>query len=379
MNQADPRASRWGRPHLVIAARALPGPASVAEEPKAGDRAGSSGEQIRRILFVTDAWRPQVNGVVQTLERLAEQLALMGVEATFLTPHGFRTVPMPTYPDIRLALATPGNVRRQVAAANADHIHIVTEGPLGLLARSHCVATSRSFTTSYHTRFPEYVSARMPVPQSLTYAWLRRFHNSAEATLVATASLRTELAAKGFTKLRPWTRGVDTEMFNPVHRTELKLPRPVFLYVGRVAVEKNLDAFLRLPLPGSKLIVGEGPALESLRATYPDAHFPGLRRGVALAQTYASADVFVFPSRTDTFGVVLLEAMASGLPVAAYPVTGPIDVVGHGGVLSENLEAAALGALNIDRAAARERATEFSWQACADIFMSHVRAIYAVR
>jgi glycosyltransferase involved in cell wall biosynthesis len=341
------------------------------------DAGAQSHPRLRRILIVTDAWHPQVNGVVRTMERVAENLPALGAEAVLLTPVGFRSVPMPTYPDIRLALATPGQIRRRMAAAAADHVHIVTEGPLGLIARSICLKQRRPFTTSYHTRYPEYLSARLPVPEQLTYAWLRRFHNAAAATLVATPSLAVDLAAKGFTKLKPWTRGVDTELFNPHRRGDLGLPRPVFLYVGRVAVEKNLRAFLDLDLPGSKVVVGDGPALGDLRSRYPAAHFMGEHFGEDLARIYASADVFVFPSRTDTFGIVLLEGLASGLPVAAYPVTGPIDVVGDAGVLSNDLREAALGALNVDRAKARAKALTYGWPACAELFLKHVRAVHA--
>jgi glycosyltransferase involved in cell wall biosynthesis len=337
-----------------------------------------AGSEIRRILLVTDAWHPQVNGVVRTLERLAENLPAVDAEAIFLTPAGFRSVPMPTYPEIRLALTTPARIRDEIVKANADHVHIVTEGPLGLMARWACMKLKRPFTTSYHTRFPEYLRARFPVPESWTYAWLRRFHNAGAATLVATPSLAAELAGKGFTKLKPWTRGVNTEFFNPSHRADLGMPRPVFLYVGRVAVEKNLDAFLSLVLPGSKMVVGAGPQLDELKARYPAVHFVGEHTGLALARYYASADVFVFPSRTDTFGIVLLEAMASGLPVAAYPVTGPIDVVGDGvaGALSEDLGEAARAALSIDRQKAREKALGYSWRACAEMFIGHVRDVY---
>ncbi len=336
-------------------------------------------KKVRRVLLVTDAWHPQVNGVVRTLERLAENLPTFDAEAVFLTPAGFRSIPLPTYPDIRLALTTPWRVRREIVKAGADHIHIVTEGPLGTMARWACMKEGRPFTTSYHTRFPEYLRARLPVPVSWTYAWLRRFHNAAAATMVATPSLAAELAAKGFTKLRPWTRGVNTELFNPDRRADLGLPRPVFLYVGRVAVEKNLGAFLGLDLPGSKAIVGDGPALEELQRRYPDAHFLGEHTGAELARLYASADVFVFPSRTDTFGIVLLEALASGLPVAAYPVTGPIDILGDStaGALSEDLGEAARAALAIDRRKAREKALGYSWRACAELFIGHVRDVYA--
>lgn len=337
-----------------------------------------STRKIRRILLVTDAWHPQVNGVVRTLERLAENLPTFDAEAVFLTPAGFRSIPLPTYPDIRLALTTPWRIRSEIARAGADHVHIVTEGPLGTMARWACMKERRPFTTSYHTRFPEYLRARLPVPLNLTYAWLRRFHNAAAATMVATPSLAAELAAKGFTRLRPWTRGVDTELFNPDRRADLGLPRPIFLYVGRVAVEKNLGAFLSLDLPGSKVVVGNGPAVEDLRRRNPDVHFLGEHTGLDLARLYASADVFVFPSRTDTFGIVLLEALASGLPVAAYPVTGPIDILGDGtaGALSDNLREAALAALSIDRGKAREKALTYSWRACAELFIGHVRDVY---
>lgn len=275
-----------------------------------------------RILMVTDAWRPQVNGVVHTLEQLSDALKSFDVEAQFLTPAAFRTLPLPTYPDIRLALTTPGNVARMIDAAAADHIHIVTEGPLGIMARRYCLAKGRPFTTSYHTRFPEYLSARLPVPEAWTYRWLRDFHNAGQGTLVATRSLADDLLARGFTALRPWTRGVDTNHFRPEKRIDLGFPRPVFLSVGRIAIEKNLPAFLDLDLPGSKIVVGEGPELARLKTRYPKAHFLGRRPNGELAEFYASADVFVFPSRTDTFGNVIIEALASGTPVAAYPVTG---------------------------------------------------------
>ena len=358
---------------IIDAFDGLPAEGSLSE------RRHDAAREIRRILVVTDAWHPQVNGVVRTLERLAENLPPLGVETVFLTPAGFRSVPMPTYPDIRLALTTPWEIRKRVAASKADHVHIVTEGPLGFLARRACLKEGRPFTTSYHTRFPEYLSARFPVPEALTYAWLRRFHNAAAATLVATPSLAAELAGKGFTKVKPWTRGVNIEFFTPSHRGDLGMPRPVFLYVGRVAVEKNLAAFLELDLPGSKVVVGDGPAMAQLKRRFPDAHFLGEHTGLELARIYASSDVFVFPSRTDTFGIVLLEALASGLPVAAYPVTGPIDVVGDGtaGVLSQDLGEAARAALHIDRQKAREKAMGYSWRACAEMFLDHVRDVYA--
>jgi glycosyltransferase involved in cell wall biosynthesis len=331
-----------------------------------------------RILIVTDAWHPQVNGVVRTLQHLADNLVATGNIVEFLTPQEFRTIPMPSYPDIRLALATPGKVGRRIEVFRPDHIHIATEGPLGLLARRHCLKRGLVFTTSYHTRFPEYVRARVPIPESWIYRRLRRFHNSGAGTLVATPSLAKELTARGFEHVRLWTRGVDTELYRPDREPVLDLPRPIFLSVGRVAVEKNLPAFLDLDLPGSKVVVGDGPGLASMKERYPDAHFLGMHTGEDLANLYASCDVFVFPSRTDTFGIVLLEALASGLPVAAYDVTGPADVFadGVGGVLSENLREAALAALDIDRETARRKATTYSWAACAALFMRHVRAAH---
>lgn len=325
--------------------------------------------------MVTDAWRPQINGVVHTLERLSATLQSFGVETRFLTPAGFRTLPLPTYPDIRLALTTPGHVARLIEAAKADHVHIVTEGPLGIMARRHCLAEGRPFTTSYHTRFPEYLGARLPVPLEWTYRWLRDFHNAGQGTLVATPSLADDLARRGFARLRPWTRGVDSTLFRPDRRKTLDFPRPVFLCVGRIAVEKNLSAFLDLDLPGSKVLVGEGPELSKLRARYPKAYFLGRKPNEELADIYASADAFVFPSRTDTFGNVIIEALASGTPVAAYPVTGPVDIVGDGigGVVSEDLRQAALAALHVSRDAARAKALRYSWTACAEMFLETVR------
>lgn len=327
-----------------------------------------------RILIVTDAWHPQVNGVVRTLEKLAESLRELGTGVSFLTPEGFTTLPMPFYREIRLALATPGAVRRAIEAARPDAIHIATEGPLGILARRHCLRRGLDFTTSYHTRFPEFLSARLPVPEAWTYRWLRRFHNAGKAMLVATPSLRDELAERGFTGIGLWARGVDTALFHPDRRRELDLPRPIFINVGRVAVEKNLPAFLDLDLPGSKVIVGDGPEMAKLQATYPAVHFLGAKFGTELAECYACADVFVFPSRTDTFGNVILESLASGTPVAAFPVTGPVDILadGRGGVLSHDLREASLAALSTPRGEARDKALGYGWDECARQFLSHL-------
>lgn len=326
-----------------------------------------------RILIVTDAWRPQVNGVVNTLEKLAETLDGMGVVTRFVTPEGFHTIPLPSYPEIRLTLATRDMAERRMNDAAPDRVHIATEGPLGVLARRICLDRCWAFTTSYHTRYPEFVRARLPIPESWCYYWLRRFHNAGQAVLVATPSMGEELTAKGFTNVRLWSRGVDTDLFHPRHRRDLGLPRPIFLNVGRVAVEKNLPAFLDLDLPGSKVVVGDGPELARLKARYREVHFMGVRRGEELARIYASADVFVFPSRTDTFGNVILEALASGCPVAAFPVTGPIDIVGRGmgGVLSQDLREAAIAGLHVARGMARDRAQAYGWLNCARQFLDH--------
>ncbi|RBP14412.1 glycosyltransferase involved in cell wall biosynthesis [Roseiarcus fermentans] len=326
-----------------------------------------------RILIATDAWRPQVNGVVSTLERMTRAAAEFGAEFEFITPQGMWTAPMPTYPDIRLAITTPSHISRRIEAAAPDHIHIATEGPIGWLTRRHCLKVRRIFTTSYHTRYPEYISARTGFPERLTYAGLRRFHAPAAAVMAPTPTIGEDLKRRGFERVRLWSRGVDHDLFRPRGDVGLDLPRPIFLCVGRVAVEKNLEALLSLDLPGSTVIVGDGPARAALQRRFPRAHFLGARHGEALAEVYASADVFVFPSRTDTFGIVLIEAMASGLPVAAFPVPGPIDVVGpDAGVLDEDLRAACLGALEIPPQAAREYSLRYTWKESARQFLDNI-------
>jgi glycosyltransferase involved in cell wall biosynthesis len=336
---------------------------------------------VNRLLIATDAWHPQINGVVRTFEHMIEELTALGVDVTVLGPTDFRTVPCPTYPEIRLTIALPRTVRAALAAAQPDHIHVATEGPLGFAARRWCMSAGRIFTTSYHTKFPEYLRARAPIPESWTYAWLRRFHNAGSGCMVATPSLEKELSARGFRNLMRWTRGVDAGVFRPRREGDklLDLPAPVFLYVGRVAPEKNIGAFLSLDLPGSKVVVGDGPALASLKAAHPEVHFLGFREGEALAEAYRSADVFVFPSKTDTFGIVLLEALASGLPVAAYPVTGPSDVVGKEGigVLDEDLGKAALAALDVSRERCRDYALAHGWRDSAQQFLDNILAAQA--
>jgi glycosyltransferase involved in cell wall biosynthesis len=328
----------------------------------------------RSVLIVTDAWYPQVNGVVRTVDKTAEQLRALGIVVHLITPEGFRTIPMPGYNEIGLSLTTSGPVIRRIEALAPDAIHVATEGPLGLIVRNYCQRHRLPFTTAYHTQFPEYLRARIPMPLKASYAIVKWFHKPATACLVGTPYLKAVLKERGFTNIEIWTKGVDTALFNPARREPLPYPGPVFLYVGRVAVEKNIEAFLRLDLPGTKLVVGDGPSLKAMRAAFPSVVFLGARHGEELAQLFASADVFVFPSRTDTFGLVLLEALASGTPVAAFPVTGPIDVIGSApvGVLDADLRAAALRALEVPRAPCRTYAEGYSWAASAQQFLSHV-------
>jgi 1,2-diacylglycerol 3-alpha-glucosyltransferase/glucuronosyltransferase len=330
-----------------------------------------------RVLVATDAWHPQVNGVVRTLSALARSVRAFGVNIDFLSPDGFPSLPVPTYPDLRLALPSPWKIARRIEQAKPDAIHIATEGPIGLMVRTYCRQHGRSFTTSYTTRFPEYISARAPIPESWIYAALRCFHAAATVTMVATPSLMTELAQRGFSNLGMWTRGVDTDLFRPDRALELGFPRPVFVTVGRIAVEKNLEAFLSLDLPGTKVVIGTGPQEAELKRRFPHAKFLGLLENGTLAAHLAAADVFVFPSLTDTFGVVQLEAAASGVPIAAFPVTGPKDVVGNNpiGVLSEDLRMACLQALRIPRAACRTFALRHSWENSALQFIGHVQKV----
>ena len=329
------------------------------------------------LLLVTDAWAPQVNGVVRTLETTVRLLRARGWSVDIISPDRFLNLPCPTYPDIRLALAGSRRVGALLAAGHGAAVHIATEGPLGWAARRHCLGTGRPFTTSFHTRFPDYVAARFGVPRRWSWAALRRFHAPARAILTATPTLAAELAGHGLAQTRPWSRGVDLSLFRPglpLPAGWESLPRPILLSVGRVAVEKNLPAFLALDVPGTKVVVGDGPALPALKARFPDALFTGALEGEALARAYSGADLFVFPSRTDTFGLVLVEAMASGLAVAAYPVPGPLDVVADSGagVLDEDLGRAVTAALRIPRAAALARAADFSWDRAVDQFAAAI-------
>jgi glycosyltransferase involved in cell wall biosynthesis len=330
-----------------------------------------------KVLIATDAWRPQVNGVVRTLGSLARAAAKLGVEIEFLSPDGFWTFPVPTYPGLRLALPRRKRIAERIEAARADAIHIATEGPIGHAVRAYCVRSGRPFTTSYTTRFPEYISARSPIPQAWIYNALRRFHAAATVTMVATPSLMAELSQRGFGNLGMWTRGVDIDLFRPDRAIDLDFPRPIFMTVGRVAVEKNLPAFLALDLPGTKVIIGAGPQVGELKRRYPGAKFLGQLDNGILAAHLAAADVFVFPSLTDTFGIVQLEALASGVPIAAFPVTGPKDVIGGSpiGVLNEDLRVACMQALWISREACREFALRYSWENSAGQFIGHARKV----
>jgi len=334
-----------------------------------------------RILIATDAWHPQVNGVVRTLTSLARSALSLDGEISFLTPDGFPSLGVPTYPGLRVALPNRAEIARRIEQASPEAIHIATEGPIGWAVRAYCRRRKLAFTTSYTTRFPEYVAVRTMIPASVGYALLRHFHGAAAMTMVATASLRQELAGRGFRKLGFWTRGVDTELFTPDHPASLDLPRPVFMTMGRVAVEKNLEAFLSLDLPGTKVVVGDGPQRVQLAQKYPHAVFLGEKTGADLTAHLAAADVFVFPSLTDTFGVVQLEALACGTPVAAFPVTGPIDVIADHpiGAIDWDLRNACLRALTMSRGACRNFALGRSWENSARQFIGNLAALQPSR
>jgi glycosyltransferase involved in cell wall biosynthesis len=334
-----------------------------------------------RILVATDAWHPQVNGVVRTLTSLARSAATLGVDIDFLTPDGFPSLGVPTYSGLRVALPNRREIMRRIEAVSPEAIHIATEGPIGWAVRAYCRRHKLAFTTSYTTRFPEYIAVRSIIPASLSYAVLRHFHAAAAMTMIATPSLRQELSAKGFRKLGTWTRGVDTNLFKPDAAVQLDLPRPIFMTVGRVAVEKNLEAFLSLNLPGSKVVIGEGPQKAELEHRYPKARFLGEKSGLDLTAHIAAADVFVFPSRTDTFGVVQLEALACGTPVAAFPVTGPLDVIADHpvGVLDTDLRSACIRALSISRETCRNFALERSWENSARQFIGNLTVLQPSR
>jgi glycosyltransferase involved in cell wall biosynthesis len=336
-----------------------------------------------RILLATDAWEPQVNGVVRTLTRTIAELRAMGHEIEVISPDQFRTVPLPTYSEIRLAIGAYAGAQEKFKSFEPEAIHIATEGPIGLAARRICLEWKLPFTTSYHTRFPEYISARVPVPLSAGYAYMRWFHGPSGRIMVATPTMRKELEDHGFRNISPWSRGVDLEMFDPRRPGDpdvfAGLPRPIFLNVGRVAVEKNIEAFAKLDLPGTKVVVGDGPQRAELEKRYPEVVFAGAKFGADLAAHFACADVFCFPSLTDTFGLVILEAMATGTPVAAFSAPGPIDIIpgSDAGALApgqkDGLREACLACLDLDRRTVRAFAERYSWRSCAEEFFHNLQ------
>ncbi len=330
-----------------------------------------------RIAIVSDAWRPQINGVVRTIETVAQLLRAEGHDVEVFGPDRFRTVPCPTYPEIRLSLFPAARLAHMLKLYAPDAIHLVTEGPLGWAARAFCLKRDIPFTTAYHTRFPEYVRARIRLPMAWSYAFVRRFHAPSSAVLVVAQSIRDELTERGFKNLVPWSRGVDIAAFHPRRRSAAGEPRPIWLYAGRVAIEKNIKAFLELDLPGSKWVVGGGPQLKELKRRYPDVRFFGSVDTQELSRRYAEADCFVFPSRTDTFGLVMVEALASGVPVAGYPVPGPLDVVttANVGALDEDLRTACLAAIACEPADCRRHAETFTWTNCAAQFLATLQPI----
>jgi glycosyltransferase involved in cell wall biosynthesis len=330
---------------------------------------------MARILIASDAWHPQVNGVVRTLDTAVSALRARGETVEVVEPSQYFTWPVPFYPEIRLTLSWPRRIRERVRRFRPDHVHLATEGPIGFSVRRACRLFGWRFTTSYHTKFPEYLHEHARVPADWSYCYLRWFHNGAAATMTATPSLEAELTARGFRgPFRRWSRGVDLSQFGPRPKSG-SLARPVMLYAGRVSAEKNLDAFLSLDVPGTKVVVGDGPAKAEWEAKYPAAIFRGVLRGEALAAAYADADVFVFPSRTDTFGIVLIEALASGVPVAAYPVTGPLDIVTRPelGALNDDLATAVRKALRTgDPAACGAEGRTYTWERSVDQFRSNL-------
>jgi glycosyltransferase involved in cell wall biosynthesis len=333
----------------------------------------------QRIMLVTDAWAPQVNGVVRTLERLVAELRAMGCEVEVVAPSdGYRTVPLVTYSEIRLALGAREDIEARFTRFAPDAVHLATEGPLGWEARAVCLKHGFPFSTCYHTQWPEYVTARFPfVPLAAGYGVIRAFHSRSGRVMVSLQSMRDLLAQRGFRNLAPWLRAVDTELFRPSLRgidggVYAGLPRPVFVNVGRVAVEKNLEAFLALDLPGSKVVVGDGPDRTELQARHPDVVFTGYKTGEELARHFADADVFVFPSLTETWGGVMVEALAAGTPVAGFNAPGPKDFDRSVVAVGDDLKAACLEALTFDRTAARAYAERFSWRACAEDFQRNL-------
>lgn len=345
----------------------------------AGDASSLSEELPRSIAIVTDAWHPQTNGVVRTLSTTCELLRQWGHEVTVISPQQFRSFPAPTYPEIRLALTWPGATGRELRKIAPDAVHIATEGPLGFAARRYCINRKVPFTTAYHTQFPDYFARRTRLPASTFWPYIRWFHRPAQRVMVATETIRDQLRAQGLTKLHNWSRGVDLSCFSPDAPPPPEfagMKGPILLYVGRVAVEKNLEAFLACGYPGTKVVVGDGPARAALEARFPDAHFLGKRTGTDLAGCYAGADVFVFPSKTDTFGLVMIEALACGTPVAAYPVPGPIDILTpEVGAMADQIERAIDAARYCERTECALFASRYSWEAATKQFLTGLAAL----
>lgn len=346
---------------------------------RACDRTAGFRRYNVRLILVTDAWFPQVNGVVRTLSTTRERLLELGHEVEVIAPERFRSVPCPTYPEIRLALCTPGKVGSLIAQAAPDAVHVATEGPLGWSARWWLTRQGVPFTTSFHTMFPQYLKLRFGLPESWSFATMRRFHGAARQTMYSTPRLRDLLHEKGFSNLVGWVRGVDTELFRPGEAEPLDFPRPIQMYVGRIAVEKSIEDFLKADTPGTKVIVGDGPQRGELERKYPHARFLGPRYGDDLVRHYRAADVFVFPSRTDTLGLVMMEALACGVPVAGYPVQGPLDVIGEStaGALHDQLATAIQQALLIAPETCRQRALELSWDQSVQDFHNNLIPIPA--
>jgi glycosyltransferase involved in cell wall biosynthesis len=362
-----------------LSTEAVPSPAETARQ-----NAQEAPPLASKIMLVTDAWEPQVNGVVRTLANTMRELKEMGCKIEVVSPADYpNSVPLITYSEIRLALGARDDVEERFLAFAPDAVHIATEGTLGWDARAVCLKHKFPFTTSYHTQFPEYVTARFAwIPLWAGYRFMHAFHDKSGRVMVATPTMQRVLQIHGFRNTALWTRGVDIELFHPSKRgvdggVYANLAKPVFAYVGRVSVEKNIQAFLTLDLPGSKVVVGGGPALDELRSKYPDIRFTGPKFGEELARHYADADVFVFPSFTDTFGLVILEAMACGTPVAGFVAPGPQDIIpgSKAGAIHENLRTAALEALKCDRAVTRAYAERFSWRACAEEFRRNLEPL----
>lgn len=333
-----------------------------------------------KILFITDAWYPQTNGVVRTMDSLGNELKKLGHEVHYITPLDFITVPCPTYPEIKLAIKPWPKLYKKIKSINPQIIHISTEGPIGWFARRYCIKNKIKFTTSYHTKFPEYIYERIRLPVKFTYKFMKYFHKNSSNVLVTTESMKEELADNGFDieKLKVWTRGVKHEVFSSGIKIQRKLKTPIWIYVGRVAIEKNIKAFLDLDIEGSKIIVGGGPQLNELKKKYKDVLFTGMLKDDEIASYLASSDVFVFPSKTDTFGIVIIEALSAGLPIAGYPVPGPKDIVGNSEIntLDWDLKKSALKALTIDKDKCRQLSKKYTWENCAKIFLENVHPNY---